>query len=103
MGLVEGNSTNTVNTVEDTEFSSNEKEKKGIEVTSFNNSDEVSSQFCNSCTFLYVLLIFSSCSLAVLRRLGMIMEERGCEYFNDPHKSRDNYYRGVIVPRLSFL
>ncbi|XP_055689656.1 5-hydroxytryptamine receptor-like [Lutzomyia longipalpis] len=39
LGLVEGNSTNTVNTVEDTEYSSNEK--KGIEVTSFNNSDEV--------------------------------------------------------------
>ncbi|XP_059614952.1 5-hydroxytryptamine receptor 2B-like [Phlebotomus argentipes] len=38
LGLVEGNSTNTVNTVEDTEYSSNEK--KGIEVTSFNNSDE---------------------------------------------------------------
>uniref|UniRef100_A0A1B0D5Y4 G-protein coupled receptors family 1 profile domain-containing protein n=1 Tax=Phlebotomus papatasi TaxID=29031 RepID=A0A1B0D5Y4_PHLPP len=38
LGLVEGNSTNTVNTVEDTEYSSNEK--KGIEVTSFNNSDD---------------------------------------------------------------
>lgn len=41
LGLVEGNSTNTVNTVEETEYSSNDK--KGIEVTTFNNADEVSS------------------------------------------------------------
>lgn len=38
--LVKGTSTNTVNTVEDTELSSNEK--KCIEVTSFYTSDEVS-------------------------------------------------------------
>lgn len=65
LGLVEGNSTNTVNTVEDTEFSSNEK--KGIEVTSFNNSDvEVSST-------LPIPTIISAISLP-----------GDCEYFNDP-------------------
>ncbi|XP_055381746.1 5-hydroxytryptamine receptor isoform X1 [Condylostylus longicornis] len=45
LGLVEGNSTNTVNTVEDTEFSSNVDSKKGVEVTTtFNNptnNDEI--------------------------------------------------------------
>ncbi|CAD7078564.1 unnamed protein product [Hermetia illucens] len=40
LGLVEGNSTNTVNTVEDTEYSSNVDSKKGIEVTAFTNADE---------------------------------------------------------------
>lgn len=38
LGLVEGNSTNTVNTVEDTEYSSN-VEKKIVEVTTFNNTE----------------------------------------------------------------
>ena len=45
LGLVEGHSTNTVNTVEDTEFSSNVDSKKGVELTTtFNNQppDEVS-------------------------------------------------------------
>lgn len=42
LGLVEGNSTNTVNTVEDTEDSGNEK--KLIEVTAF-SGDEVNSHF----------------------------------------------------------
>lgn len=39
LGLVEGNSTNTVNTVEDTEGSSNAERKAGVE-TAF-SSDEV--------------------------------------------------------------
>ena len=50
LGLVEGNSTNTVNTVEDTEFSSSNvdsKSRAGVEVTTVfsNNTDEVSVDF----------------------------------------------------------
>lgn len=54
LGLVEGNSTNTVNTVEDTEFSSN-NEKKVIEVTSFNNSDEVSCCIMNIVNIMNII------------------------------------------------
>lgn len=43
LGLVEGNSTNTVNTFEDPDDSTNNCEKKsGTEVTAFNAADEVS-------------------------------------------------------------
>lgn len=59
LGLVEGNSTNTVNTVEETEYSSNDK--KGIEATTtFNKLDEVINNLIRLRGAGYSLNIFKS-------------------------------------------
>ncbi len=75
---MEGNSTNTVNTVEETEYSSNDK--KGIEATTtFNKVDEVS--------FLRSMILRDAYELrkAIFENFNSLSRRQGWMSFMDVH------------------